>query len=54
MSFGEDWVQASFMLPRDEHLPVVVRLVGGREEKRVTISGDWRAVVAWKKWRAEL
>lgn len=53
MSLGEDWVDASFVLPRDEHMPVIVRLVGGRTEKRKTVQGDWRNVVAWKTDRAK-
>ncbi len=55
MSLGEiDWVAASFCLPRDENLPVVVRLVGGKIEKRTKIEGDWRQVVAWRKWKPEI
>ncbi len=53
MSLGDYLVDASFALPRDEHLPVTVWLVGGKIEVRRKIEGDWRQVVAWRKWKPE-
>jgi len=40
MSLGDTWVDASFALPRDEHMPVEVRLITGHTEKRKSVEGD--------------
>lgn len=54
MSLGErDWVAASFCLPRDEHMPVLVRLIGGKVVKQKTCERDWRDVVAWKRYKKD-
>jgi len=53
MSFGDRWVDASFMLPSDIHLPVEVRLVTGKTAIIRKMEGDWRPVVAWRKWKRE-
>ncbi len=44
-----EWVDAAFVLPRDEHCPVLVRLVNGKIEKRRKVEGSWSDVVAWRK-----
>ena len=46
---SEEWYEASFWLPHQVHLPVEAELVGGEKEKRVTVSGDWRQVVRWRR-----
>lgn len=42
------WIDASFFLPRANHLPCEVELVGGKREKRDTTEGDWRGVKQWR------
>ncbi len=50
MSLGDgEWVDASFALPMDCHLPVIVKLANGKQETRRKIEGSWVAVVAWMK-----
>jgi hypothetical protein len=44
----QPWVSASFYLPRGNHCPVEVELVGGKREKRDTTEGDWKLVVRWR------
>ena len=42
------WIDANFFLPRANHLPCEVELVGGKREKRDTTEGDWRGVRRWR------
>jgi len=42
------WVDATFRLPVAANMPVHVMLADGKEERRDTVTGDWRAVVRWR------
>ncbi len=46
---SQEWYEASLWLPHQVHLPVEVELVDGKTEKRITVSGDWRQVVRWRR-----
>ena len=43
-----EWQSADRILPHSAHLPVEVELVGGKVERRTTVSGDWRQVTRWR------
>jgi len=42
------WVDATFRLPVAANMPVHVMLADGKEERRDTVTGDWRQVVRWR------
>ena len=46
---SKEWYEASLWLPHQVHLPVEVELADGKTEKRITVSGDWRQVVRWRR-----
>ena len=43
-----EWQSADRILAHSAHLPVEVELVGGKVERRTTVSGDWRQVTRWR------
>ena len=42
------WVDASFRLPVAANMPVHAMLADGKEERRDSVTGDWRHVVRWR------
>lgn len=42
------WEDAGFRLPRARSMPCEVRLQRGPNQIRVSITGDWRDVTAWR------
>ncbi len=42
------WVDATFRLPVAANMPVHAMLADGKEERRDTVTGDWRDVVRWR------
>jgi len=42
------WVNATFRLPVAANMPVHAMLADGKEERRDTVTGDWRPVVRWR------
>ena len=42
------WVDATFRLPVAANMPVHVMLADRKEERRDTVTGDWRQVVRWR------
>jgi hypothetical protein len=43
-----EWISADRRLPAGPNLPVEVVFRDGTAEKRSSLTGDWREVIAWR------